>query len=213
MKKNVLLVLMALFIGNIATAQNKAKALLDEVSAKIDSYENIQLAFRYTLKNTEENVSQEIRGKATLQGSKYYVDFMGRTIIFDGEKLYTINPEDEEVTISKTDNDDNEGFTIAKFYSFYKEGYTYKMDIVQNVNGKKIQYVKLTPIDSNAENKYILIGIDTKAKNIYKVILATNNGTKITVTINSFKTNQPIGKKLFIFDKEKYADFDINDLD
>ena len=212
MKKNVL-VIVAFLISSLTFAQNNAKKLLDDVSAKINSYENIQLSFKYNLKNTEENVSQEIKGKATLKGSKYHIEFMGITQLFDGEKLYTINPEDEEVTISKTDDDDTAGFTVAKFYSFYKDGYNYKMDIVQNVGGRKIQYVKLTPIDSNAENKYILIGVDTKAKNIYKVILAATNGTKITVTINSFKTNQSIGKKLFIFDKTKYADYEINELD
>ena len=186
---------------------------MDDVSEKINSYENIKVSFRYTLRNTEEDLNQEIRGKASLQGAKYRVEFMGITQIFDGEKLYMINPEDEEVTISKTDKDDTAGFTVAKFYSFYKDGYTYKMDIVQNVGGRKIQYVKLTPIDSNSENSHILIGVDTKAKNIYKVIIVAKNSTKITVTINSFETNQPIGKKLFVFDKAKYANYDINELD
>jgi len=213
MKKNVLLVVFTLFLGNISFAQNKAKVLLDEVSEKINSYENIQLSFKYNLKNTAENVNQEMRGKATLQGAKYFVELMGVTQLFDGEKLYTINPEDEEVTVSEKDEDDEGGFTVAKFYSFYQDGYTYEMDIIQNIGGRKIQYVKLTPIDTNAENDYILIGVDTKAKNIYKVILATKNGTKITVTINSFKTNQPIAKKLFVFDPSKYADYDINELD
>lgn len=212
MKKNVLVIAMFL-ISTVIFAQNNAKKLLDDVSEKINSYENIQLSFKYNLRNTAENVNQEIKGKATLKGSKYHIEFMGITQLFDGQKLYTINPEDEEVTISTTDDDDTAGFTVAKFYSFYKDGYTYKMDIVQNVAGRKIQYVKLTPIDSNAENKYILIGVDTKAKNIYKVILAATNGTKITVTINSFKSNQPIAKKLFTFDKAKYESYEINELD
>ena len=95
MKKNVLLVVFALFLGNISFAQNKAKVLLDEVSEKINSYENIQLSFKYNLKNTAENVNQEMRGKATLKGTKYFVEVMGVTQLFDGEKLYTINPEDE----------------------------------------------------------------------------------------------------------------------
>ena len=212
MKKNVFVVVLALLIGNISLAQNKAKTLLDDVSKKINSYENIQLSFKYVLRNSAENVNQEIRGKATLQGAKYYVELMGITQIFDGEKIYSINPEDEEVTISKKDEEAG-GFTVAEFYSFYKEGYTYKMDITQNVGGRKIQYVKLTPIDSNAENDYILVGVDVKAKNIYKVILATKDNTKITVTINSFKTNQPIAKKLFVFDPSKYSDYDIEELD
>ncbi len=211
--KKLVFALVFTAISSFSFGQNSAKKLLDDVSEKINSYENIKVSFRYTLRNTEEDLNQEIRGKASLQGAKYRVEFMGITQIFDGEKLYMINPEDEEVTISKTDEDDTAGFTVAKFYSFYKDGYTYKMDIVQNVGGRKIQYVKLTPIDSNSENSHILIGVDTKAKNIYKVIIVAKNSTKITVTINSFETNQPIGKKLFVFDKAKYANYDINELD
>ncbi len=62
--------------------------------------------------------------------------------------------------------------------SFYEDGYTYKMDIVQNIKGRKIQYVKLTPIDSDAEIKYILLGIDAQTKHIYNLIEIGKNGTK-----------------------------------
>jgi hypothetical protein len=97
--------------------------------------------------------------------------------------------------------------------SFYEDGYTYKMDIIQDVKGRKIQYVKLTPIDSNSEIKNVLLGIDAQTKHIYNLIEIGKNGTKTTLTVNSFKTNEPISKSLFTFDKNKYKDFYINKLD
>jgi hypothetical protein len=39
------------------------------------------------------------------------------------------------------------------------------------------------------------------------------NGTKTTLTVNSFKTNEPISKTLFTFDETKYKDYYINKLD
>ena len=90
--------------------------------------------------------------------------------------------------------------------TFYEEGYTYKMDIVQNIGGRKIQYVKLIPIDSNAEIKDILLGIDSMTKHIYRLIQTDDAGTKFTITVNSFKTNQPISKTLFSFDEPKYKE-------
>ena len=78
------------------------------------------------------------------------------------------------------------------------------MDITQNVKGRKIQYIKLIPIDSKAEIKDILLGIDERTKHIYRLIQTDANGTKYTLTVNSFKTNQPLSKTLFTFDKEKY---------
>jgi exopolysaccharide biosynthesis protein len=99
--------------------------------------------------------------------------------------------------------------------TFYEKGYTYKMDIKQNVQGRSIQFVKLIPIDSRAEIKDILLGVDAQTKHIYKLIQTDANGTKYTLTVNSFKTDQPLSKTLFTFDRSKYEKdgYYINKLD
>ena len=178
--------------------------MLNEVSAKAKSYDNIKIDFKYNLNNTKENVSQDTRGDVTISGEKYVLNMLGTTSMFDGKKIYTIVPEDEEVTISKYDPQDDKEITPSKLLTFYEKGYNYKMDIVQNVKGRKIQYVKLTPIDSKAEIKDILLGIDVQTKHIYRLIQTDDNGTKYTLTVNSFKTNEPLSKTLFTFDQAKY---------
>ena len=194
-------------------SQNKAKTLLNEVSQKVKSYENISLDFKYLLENTAENVKQETRGDMVLQGEKYKLNILGTTRLFDGKKLYSISPEDEEVTISSQTDDDEDNITPSQMLSFYEKGYTYTLDIEQNVLGRKIQYVKLTPIDSNSEINYILLGIDAQTKHIYNLIQIGNNGTKTTLTVNSFKTNEPLPNNIFAFDANKYQDYYINNLD
>ena len=191
----------------------KAKALLNEVSAKVKSYKNISIEFKYALKNVSENINQETRGSVIIEDEKYVLNILGVTRIFDGKKLYTISPEDEEVTISKDNTDDENTITPSKMLSFYNEGYNYTMDIVQNVEGRKIQIVKLTPIDSNSEIKHVLLGIDAKTKHIYSLIEIGKNETRTTLTVKSFKTNEPISKTLFTFDKNKYKGYYINNLD
>ena len=76
-----------------------------------------------------------------------------------------------------------------------------------------INNVKLTPNNSKDTRKEILIGIDTQTKNIYTVIEVGKNGTKTTLTVNSFKTNQPLSKNHFTFTKSKYPNYYINKLD
>lgn len=191
----------------------KAKALLNEVSAKVKSYKNISIEFKYVLKNVSENINQETRGNVIIEGEKYVLNILGVTRIFDGKKLYTISPEDEEVTISKDNTDDENTITPSKMLSFYNEGYNYAMDIVQNIDGRKIQVVKLTPMDSNSEIKHVLLGIDAKTKHIYNLIEVGKNDTRTTLTVKSFKTNEPISKTLFTFDKNKYKGYYINNLD
>lgn len=205
----------ALLISFISFSQNdqKAKALLNEVSAKVKSYDNISIDFKYVLTNTAENINQETRGSVVMQGNKYKLDILGITRIYDGKTLYSISPEDEEVTISKEDGSDPNSITPNKMLSFYEEGFTYKMDILQNVKGRKIQYVKLTPMDSHSEIKSILLGIDAETKHIYNLMEVGKNGTKTTLTVNSFKTNEPISKTLFTFDESKHKEYYINRLD
>ncbi|WP_044397587.1 outer membrane lipoprotein carrier protein LolA [Lacinutrix sp. Hel_I_90] len=212
MKKLLLLLLMTsatLFAQNDA----KAKTLLSEVSTKVKSYDNIAIDFKYVLENTAENIKQETRGDVTMKGDKYHLNILGATRVFDGKKLYTISPDDEEVTISTENGEDSGTITPSKMLSFYEDGFSYKMDIVQNVRGRQIQYVKLIPIDSNSTIKYILLGIDAQTKHIYNLIEIGNNGTKTTLTVNSFKTNETISKTLFTFDESKYKDYYINKLD
>ncbi|WP_264558387.1 LolA family protein [Flavobacterium sp. N2270] len=196
-------------------AQNSAKAknLLDDVSAKIKTYNNIVIDFKYSLNNPKENINQESKGNVALKGNLYNLNFMGVTKIFDGKKVYTIVPEDEEITISKFDDSDENAVTPSKMLTFFQSGYKYSWDILQNVKGRKIQYVKLIPISSKDQRKEILIGIDVQTKNIYNLIELGKNGTKTTLTVNSFKTNQPLSKNHFTFTQSKYPNYYINRLD
>jgi len=213
MKKLVLILSLAQGFSGLAQNDAKAESLLNEVSQKIKTYKNISLDFKYELNNISENINQETRGDVVIQGEKYKLNVLGITRIYNGKTLYTISPEDEEVTISSDNTDEEETITPSKMLSFYEDGYTYKMDIIQNVRGRKIQYVKLNPIDTNSEIKNILLGIDATTKHIYNLIENGKNGTKTTLTVNSFKTDEPISKTLFTFDESKYSDYFINKID
>tara|TARA_R110002050_G_scaffold147121_2_gene272852 strand:+ start:16815 stop:17459 length:645 start_codon:yes stop_codon:yes gene_type:complete len=205
--KKIIIVLTVILSTAFANAQNsdKAKALLDEVYNKVQGYNNIFVDFKFDLKNAEAGINQETRGDVTLAGNKYMFNYLGSQQIFDGNKVYTIVPENEEVTIEDKSDDEN-AMTPSKMLTFYKEGHNYAWDILQNIQGRKIQYVKLTPIDSDTEIKSRLLGIDMGTKHIYKLIETGKNGTMTTITVNSFKTDQDLSKTLFTFDEAKYKD-------
>ena len=212
--KNLILITLAVFTLSL-NAQNSQKAenLLKEVSSKVKSYDNMVIDFEYTLQNNAANVNQETRGDVSIAGEKYVLNLMGTTQMFDGEKIYTIIPEDEEINISTYVEEEENNITPSKMFTFYEEGYNYEMDAAQNLNGRKIQYVKLTPKDSDAEVKNILLGIDSQTKHIYNLIQTQDNNTKITITVKSFKTDQELAQNLFTFEEDRYEDFYINRLD
>jgi outer membrane lipoprotein-sorting protein len=202
------------FIGLTTQAQDKkAKDLLDEVTAKIKSYNNISIDFKYTLNNTKENINRDSKGNVILQGNMYVLNFMGVTKIYDGKKTYTIVPEDEEVSVSKLADKEDNAITPSKMLSFFNTGYKFYWDILQDIKGRKIQYIKLLPTNAKDQRKEILLGIDVQTKNIYNLIEMGKNGTKTTLTVNSFKTNQPLSKNQFTFVASKYPNYYINKLD
>ena len=213
-KTFLMLVAIALLLPfGVQSQDKKAKALLDEVTSKIKGYDNIIIDFKYSLNNLKENINQESKGNVTMKGNMYVLNLMGVTKIFDGKKTYTINPEDEEVSISKLNEKDDNAITPSKMLTFFNTGYKFNWDIPQNVKGRKIQYIKLTPISAKDPRKEILLGIDIQTKNIYNLIEVGKNGTKTTLTVNSFKTNQPLSKNQFIFEASKYPKYYINKLD
>ena len=194
-----------------------AELLLNKVSDNIKSYENIYINYAYTLKNLEEDISQTNNGSFVTENDNWRFEMLGVTRIFDGDKLYSISPDDEEVTISSQDPEDETTITPNKMLYFYEDGYYFEMDESRLIgNGefrKKIQYVKLVPKDSEAEIKYILLGIDTEFNHIYEVIETGKNETVTTISIIDFEFNLPLDNNLFVFDKEKYKDYYMNILD
>lgn len=212
--KRIIQIALLLIVGFTANAQDKkAKDLLDQVTAKVKSYENIVIDFKYALSNTKENINQESKGNVTLKGNMYVLNLMGVTKMFDGKKIYTINPEDEEITIAKFNEKDDKDLSPSKLLTFFNTGYKFYWDITQNIKGRKIQYIKLVPTSGKDQRKEILLGIDSQTKNIYNLIEVGKNGTRTTLTVNSFKTNQPLSKNQFTFAESKYPNYIINRLD
>jgi outer membrane lipoprotein-sorting protein len=214
MSKKYILITALLFFSFLTQAQDKkAKDLLDQVTAKVKSYNTIIIDFKYSLNNAKENINQDSKGNVTMKGNQYVLNFMGVTKIFDGAKTYTIVPEDEEITISKVNEKEDNAITPSKMLTFFNSGYRYSMDILQDIKGRKIQYIKLVPTNAKDQRKEVLLGIDVQTKHIYNLIETGKKGTKTTLTVNSFKTNQPLSKNQFTFTQSKYPNYYINKLD
>ncbi len=211
--KSILAILLFFFSLNSYSQDKKAKDLLEQVTEKVKSYTNIVIDFKYSLTNAKENINQESKGNVTMKGNLYVLNLMGVTKLFDGKKIYTINPEDEEISISKFNEKDENAITPSKMLTFFNSGYKFVWDILQDIKGRKIQYIKLIPLNSKDNRKEILVGIDVQTKNIFNIIEIGKNGTKTTILVSSFKTNQPLSQSQFSFVESKYPKYYINKLD
>ena len=205
------LFVITLIVNTSAFAQQKdeARILLDDVSTTMKSYNNMTLDFSTSLINEEAGINEDdelpTKGSITLQGEKYNLNYLGNTFIFNGLKLFVINYDEKEIMINDQDFEEDEGVIYpSKLLTFYKEGYNYKMGLIKNIKGRKIQFVDLTPIDTESEIVKVNLGIDIKTRHIYKLIQFGDNGTKTILTIDQFKSNQNISNELFQFDRNSY---------
>ena len=200
-----------LSIGLNGQTSEDAKKLLDDVSSNLISFENLSFDFSYILENRPENIRQETNGSATISNNLYKIIFLGNEQIFDGEKIYTIVPENEEIMISSPEDSSDFGLlNPSELFVFYKTGYDYQWDIKQSVKGVPIQYIKLIPSEENLDIKYLLIGIDLRSKLIYKLIEIGKSDTITTLTLKNIRTNLNLSQDFFSLDTDKYPDYYIN---
>ena len=204
--------LLLLFIG-ISTSffaqENNAKKLLDEVYTKMTSYTNMKIAFTSSLSNEDAGIKEgdepPMKGNIILEGEKYNLDYIGNSFIFDGKKLYVINHDEKEIAINDGDFDTEDGFIYpSKLFTFYQEGYTFKLGKKATLKGKSVQFIELTPIDSDSDIVKVELVIELKTKHIYKLIQTGANSSKTIFTITSFKNNQNLPKNTFVFNKDSY---------
>jgi len=210
MKKKIFLFILLLSHPLLSQNTEAARKLLDEVSGKISSFKNMKFDFTYVLENRPENIRQETNGSVTISKDLYRINFLGFEQLFDGKMTYTIVPENEEITISDPEEESEFGINPSEILIIYKKDYAYQWDIKQNVMGTPVQFIKLIPNEEKKELKYLLLGIDMRTKLIYRLIEIGRYDTRTTLTLKNIKTNINLRDDFFLFDKNKYPDYYIN---
>jgi len=206
--KSVLVLFFIAFVG-FSQSDQRARELLDQVSEVYAGFETMSMTFAYQLDNPTEGISQKEEGTILVANDKYKLTIMGIQQLFDGTSIYTIDNLNEEVIVQDESSLDNP-LNPLDIFEFHKEGYLLKWDIAQRVSGRDIRYVKLIPTEAESQSKYLLLGIDTASKQLYKIIDLGINGTDTTFTVEEFAANTPIAPKTFVFDEDKYANYYID---
>lgn len=210
MKKTFLFLLLCSSM-TFAQGYEQAKNLLDRVSKEMKSKKNIRFDFTYVLENKKEQIRQEMEGNVTLAGDQYKLSFLEAIQLFDGNKTYTIAPENEEITISYPEEEEDVSISPSKLLSFYEEGYGYEWDIQQRVMGRNIQFIKLLPTETSEEVKYLLLGIDVDRLQVYRLIEVGLNQTLTTLTLKSQEFNIALPEDYFEFNAAEYPNYYINE--
>ena len=179
---------------------NKAKNILDVVSAHYKSKNAIYFKFIYATAGKNE------MGDFYASKDKYRLKIMGSEQIFDGNKIYSINEEEQEVTVSKSNGGENV-LSPMSYLEAYKKNYN--IIYVSKKNNQDI--IKLTPIKNN-KIKQVLLYINFAKKQIEKVEQYAANNAKTSIIISQYKENIAVSSSVFSFNKNQYKNYLITEL-
>jgi outer membrane lipoprotein-sorting protein len=151
--------------------------------------------------------SRRTRGSAQIKGQKYRVDMGGFLLIHDGAKTFMVYPDDEEINVVDTE-DQEINLTPAGILSSYEKGYSYAMAGKETVNGKTIQYIRMRP-KAAADVKEIMLGIDMSSKQLYSYKQFAHDGVITTLTVEKYVVNTDLSNTLFSITAPEFEGFDI----
>ena len=167
---------------------SNAKNILDVVSAHYKSKNAIYFKFIYATAGKNE------MGEFYASKDKYRLKIMGSEQIFDGNKIYSINEEEQEVTVTKSNGGENV-LSPMSYLEAYKKNYN-------------IIYVS----KKNNKIKQVLLYINFAKKQIEKVEQYAANNAKTSIIISQYKENIAVSSSVFSFNKNQYKNYLITEL-
>ena len=214
---NTIIKSISIGIFTIATAASfsaqkidaKAKTLLDAVSSQYKSKNNVYLKFVYGT-GTGKKVTKTEPGIFYSAKDKYKLEIMGTEQIFDGNKIYNISAEDQEVTVAKPTGSE-QMFSPLTYIEEYKKGYNVKYVGKINVNGVSADLIKLTPTTKNGI-KEVNLFVNAAKKQLVKLEQFSTDNTVSVIAISEYKENQTLNNTMFSFDKNQYKNYLVTEL-
>ena len=187
----------------------KAKTILDAVANNYKSKNNVYFKFVYGTGNNKK-VTKTEPGIFYSVKDKYKLKIMGTEQIFDGNKIYNISEEDQEITVAKPTGNE-QMFSPLSYIDQYKKGYNVKYVGKLKVNGVNSDYIKLTPIKNNGI-KEVNLFVNAAKKQLVKIEqFSTDNAVSI-IAISNYVENQKLNSDMFTFDKNQYKNYFVTEL-
>ena len=215
---------LALVLSFSASAQNikyteasesdpKAKAVLDKVKKRYQSYKSMAADFSLEIEFPEQPVEVQ-KGMLKQQNDKYYMKIGTQEILSDGTAVWFIFNNNKEVQINDIPEDDDMGLmTPQSLFSFYEQDeFVYVLVNEFMEKGKAVQQIEFKPLDRNADYSKLRLTVNKKTSEIVRMKAFAKDGSRYTFSIGKLTANKAIADANFTFDKSKYAGYYIEDL-
>ena len=193
--------LLGLFSFLNLNGQNNGIEVLEDVMNNAINIEDAYYKFNITSEN--ENDLFPISGELYIKKDKYFIDSEEIDQIFDGNKLYTIIHENQEIIIT-SDSNTFFNFTPKQVYNFFKDDFEIEIEESQDISYNLIA--------RNLINKdlFYKIIIDSNLLFLKKIEIKNRDNQTISSFLTlSYKFNLSLPSSLFKFDKNKFNKYEI----
>lgn len=206
MKNFFLTTIIALLAMTVVAQNDKARSILDDVSAKTKAFKSIKIEFTYKMENPGQNINESFSGTLFSKGDSYKLLFSGQEVISDGKTVWTYLKDAAEVQVNVASKDDD-SFTPTNLLSTYSDNFKAKL---LNENSKQYT-VELTPVQKKNFNK-VKVVIDKAKKIVNSLTIFDKNGSTYTYTVKKFETDAPFKDSMFTFKTEDHPGVDVIDM-
>lgn len=177
----------------------KAKKILDKISAESKNYKTLSVNFKLVVKGGEMNSSQS--GVAKIKDGKYFYETEDRKVYSDGKTVWTYLVDENECYIDNLKDIDG-GINPSEILTIWENNFKYQYSKEISAD---LHEIKLHPVDSkNSKYHTVIITVDSKKNSIKKAVIKTKENVLIMFTIDTFTPNVTIDEQIFNWNPAKF---------
>ena len=157
--------------------------------------------YSFIITSENENNLFPIIGELYIKKEKYFIDTEEIDQIFDGDKLYTIIHENEEIIVT-SDSNTFFNFTPKQIFNFFKDDFEIETEENQDFS------INLIARNLVQEDLFYKIIIDSNLLSIKRIDIKNRDNLILNSFLTlSYKYNLSLPSSLFKFDKNKFNDY------
>jgi outer membrane lipoprotein carrier protein len=185
-----------------------AEYLLDKFARIFSSEEAYQIEFKYVVESLAENYKVEDIGSAIVKGQKYKLKTEDGEVYFNGSKMWTYNPINEEVYISIPTAGNLDQLMTVPFILLknYKEHFKYILKDEIKIGNKIYFEIDMFPIQLESGYSLLRLRVEKESEKLHSVIMHQKNGVHFNIIITEMIPNIKINDNVFTWDSQKNPD-------
>jgi outer membrane lipoprotein-sorting protein len=184
----------------------QATAMMEKMSAILDSAPSVSAGFEYHYSNVRTKEDYTADGEIWIKGNRYKISLPDQEVVtyFDGKTIWTYMESTNEVNIANPDPSAEDFFIsnpLALFRLYKKD---YKVKYLGETAGSNNCDIDLFPVDIKKPYHRIRLTLDRTSGMLVKAVASGKNGETYEVKLTNVQTKKLLDDNFFVFLKAKH---------